>query len=239
MIRFDARPALSALRAVPVLLALGLAASPVAFAQAGDDASEDAPWYLEYMVGVSHAPNQTLRSTDAAPTLMGSTESEVVGYFVGGAVGRRITDLFRAELQIGFRSTEVENANVGVQPEQAKNSTLALFTAMINGYVDFELDDLPVTPWIGGGLGWGMPRLDAESTADPNQLKIDDTDSVFVYNAMAGVAIEISPIAEVTVGYRYLRTTDFELGGRNGAVARRFDYEYDAHEGYTGIRFHF
>jgi len=209
-------------------------------AQASSDA-EEALWYVEYMVGVSYVPNQTLRSTDAVPTLMGSTEPEDVGYFVGGAVGRRIADHFRAEFQIGYRSTKLESASVRGEPEQSKNATLSLFTTMINGYFDFDLEDqgVPITPWVGLGLGWGMPRLDAENQPDPNQLNIDDTASVFVYNAMAGLAIEISEIAEVTVGYRYVRTQDFEIGGRSGSAARRFDYEYDAHEAYTGIRFNF
>ena len=254
MTRFDARRipsqpraarALGLVCATLVCIAMSVPALAQDAESSGGDASkknsESAPWYIEYMAGVSHAPNQTLRSTDAAPTLMGSTESEVIGYFVGGAVGRRFADYFRAELQVGYRSTEVENAAVRGEPEQAKNARLSLFTAMVNGYfdLDFDNDDFPITPWVGLGLGWGMPRLDAESATDPNQLQIDDTDSVFVYNAMVGASLRLTEIAEATLGYRYVRTQDFELGGTSAGAARRFDYEYDAHEGYVGIRFNF
>ena len=195
---------------------------------------------MEYMVGVSHAPDQTLRSTDAAPILMGSTESDPVGYFVGGAIGRRFADAFRGEFQIGYRSTEIERMAVRGEPNDSKDSTLSLFTAMVNGYFDLDLgEDVPVTPWVRLGLGWGMPRLDAQNTPGANQMDVDDTDSVFVYNAMAGVSIPISEITEISLGYRYVRTEDFEIGGTSAGALRRFDFEYDAHEAYLGARFSF
>jgi opacity protein-like surface antigen len=223
-----------------LLTTLVLVLSLPAVARAEDE-EKRGDWYVEYMAGISHVPNQTLRSTDATPILMGSSESKDVGYFVGGAIGRRIAKFFRAEVQIGYRSTKLQDIAVRGEGSNAKSSTLSLFSAMANGYAELDLADegLPLTPWVGFGLGWGMPRLDAENSPGANQLNIDDTDSVFVYNAMAGVSIRISDYTDATLGYRYIRTEDFDLSGTSAGALRRFDYEYDAHEAAVGIRFYF
>jgi opacity protein-like surface antigen len=239
--RPDSRNASRSRIALPLLttLALALATPALAADENEDDARGD--WYVEYMVGVSHVPKQTLRSTDAVPVLSGSTKSDSAGYFVGGAIGRRFGEYFRTELQIGYRSTDIEEMAVRGEPNDADSGRLSLFTAMANGYFDFDLADqgLPLTPWVGLGLGWGMPRLDAQNSPGANQMDVDDTDSVFVYSFMTGLSIRISEITDATLGYRYIRTEDFEIGGTSAGAARRFDYEYDAHEASVGIRFYF
>ena len=238
---------LTKIAALGAAASLCLLASP-AFADdaqaAKEQAEEIGSMYIEYMVGVSHSPNQTLRSTDAIPTLDGSTDANAVGYFAGVALGHRLLDQFRAELQVGFRSSNIEKVAVRGEDGSAGSSKISLFSVMANGYYDFDLEELlsidtPLTPWVGAGIGWGMPRIDVENGPGANQLTVDDTDSVFVYNVMAGVTYRISKTAEWTTGYRYIATEDFDVRGTSAATDRRFDLEYDAHEGYTGIRFMF
>ena len=111
-------------------------------------------------------------------------------------------------------------------------------------YYDFDLkeladSDVPVTPWLGLGIGWGMPRIDAENNPGLTQLSIDDTDSTMVYNFMGGVNVPIGDTAELVLGYRYLASIEFDVRGSVGGATQRFEYEYGAHEAFTGVRFDF
>ena len=234
--------ALSATASLFLLASPGLAADEEAAKNKSE--KEVGSMYLEYMVGLSHSPNQTLRSNDAVPSLDGSTDNNAAGYFVGVALGHRFMHQFRAELQVGYRASTIEKLSVRGEDGSAGSSRLSLFSAMINGYYDLDLEellslDVPLTPWVGVGIGWGMPRLDVQNSGGANQLSVDDTDSVFVYNAMTGVTYRISETTEWTVGYRYIATEDFDISGTSAGATRNFDFEFDAHEAYTGIRFMF
>jgi len=203
-------------------------------------AEEDGPVpYIEYMVGVSIVPDQTLQGSGATGSgLWGRAEQDSAGYFVGGAVGARFLEHFRTEMQFGFRSTEVKK--IAVQPgPRDSDGDLSLFSVMANGYVDWDLG-VGVIPFIGAGIGWGMPRLDAENNGNRlRQLSIDDTDSVFVWNAMLGGTLPISEVAELSLGYRYVQTEDIKLKSTIGGTGQRVKFEYDAHEVYLGLRFNF
>ena len=73
--------------------------------------------YIEYMAGVSIVPNQTLSGKGATGAgLMGSARPDAPGYFVGGALGAKFLQYFRSELQIGYRSTDVQNISVQGEP---------------------------------------------------------------------------------------------------------------------------
>ena len=202
--------------------------------------------YVEYMAGFSHSPNQTLQGAGATGAgLWGRTEQDDPGYFFGGAAGARFLEHFRTELQIGFRSSEVENMAIQGENSNAKGD-LSLFSVMANGYIDWDLD-VGVIPFIGVGIGWGMPRLDAQNQPGTTQLNLDDTDSVFVWNAMVGGTIPLSEIADFSLGYRYIQTEDISYSSRIVdteadpvvQAGQRLDYEYDAHEFYVSLRFSF
>jgi len=232
-----------------LLVAVMLTAT-IAAAEDGDE--EMATTYIEYMAGFSHVPNQDIKGASSASILYsGQTEQDAIGYFVGAALGRRLADSdfgtglgsMRAEIQIGFRSSEIQSLSVQGEVDNAKGSTVSLFSAMANGYFDFDLgdgeDSFPVVPWIGAGIGWGMPRLDAQNGATAMQLAVEDTDSVFVYNVMTGITYRISKQAELNTGYRYIATTKFKVFGKQSGVRQRFEYNFTAHELFTGIRFFF
>jgi opacity protein-like surface antigen len=194
--------------------------------------------YVEYMVGASIVPNQTLSGKGATGRgLFGSARPETPGYFFGGAVGAKFFEYFRSELQIGYRSTEVESLSVQGEPG-GSNGDLGLLTIMANGYFEMEVAH-GFSPFAGFGIGWGMPNLDAQNKPGAQQLSIDDTDSVFVFNAMAGGSYAISDVTDVSLGYRYVRTEDISLKSTIGTTPQRMDFEYDAHEVYLGLRFNF
>ncbi len=198
------------------------------------------------MVGPSYVPKQTLHGNSASNSnLFGRSRSELSGAFVGAAGGAYLPYGLRAELQVGFRTTELQA--IAVQGERSDiegSAELSLLTVMSNLYYDLDLSELagleiPIVPWIGAGIGWGMIEIDAQNFPGPQQLRLSDTDSIFVYNAMLGLSLPVTGTTTVTTGYRYVGAGQITLNGKVGTTPQRFDYEYDAHEGYVGLRFSF
>lgn len=64
--------------------------------------------YLEYSGGATYVPYQRLIGANPAPeSFEGRTESDF-GFNVGGAIGMRFHENFRADLQLGYHRTEVD-----------------------------------------------------------------------------------------------------------------------------------
>ena len=202
-------------------------------------AAEDNEIYIEYSGGVSYVRNQNLTGTaDATTPLSGKVESDV-GFNVSGAVGMRFHKFFRAELQLGYRWSEVDALSVLGEPDSGEGD-FSLLTVMANGYVDYDLG-IGIIPYVGAGIGWGLLDLDAKNTGNVGGiLRAEGDDSVFTWAVMAGGTIPINDTVEVSIGYRYLATTDSKLTSDvDGFGSRRLDSEYDTHEGVVALRFKF
>lgn len=195
--------------------------------------------YVEYSLGLSIVRNQNLSGGDPPnPDFWGSVRS-TTGINLGGAVGVRVFGQFRTELALGYQTNEVENLAVRAGESRADGS-LSLFTALVNGYYDYDLADhgIPLIPFVGVGIGFGQARLDAESRG--NVLQIDDDNAVFTWNVMAGVTYPFNKTTHFSLGYRYLATEDIRYKGRvAGSGIRWVDSEYDSHDLRLGMRFNF
>jgi len=216
-------------------LLLSLMSAPES-ARAEDEQAGEAPWmrpYVAYEVGLSVVRNQNLIGADATGAdLWGRIEPDP-GFAVGGALGARFLDLFRGEVHLSYRQSDVQDMGVGTGPTEASGE-IGLFAAMANFYGDLDLD-WGVVPYAGFGIGYGLLEVDAESR---DTLQIGDEASVFVWNVMAGATVPYGEVTELSLGYRYLATTDPELDSRvTGRGARRLDSEYDAHELVMAVRF--
>jgi opacity protein-like surface antigen len=225
--------------ALNAALAFSATAADDAPDKSGDEKQEErGKVYVEYAVGLSFPPNQTIKGADATGDgLWGDTKIDP-GYYVGAALGSNLLDFFRAEVRIDFRGSEV--SRMSVQGEASStDGDVRLFSVMANGYFDLDLDS-KVTPWVGAGIGWGRVELDAQNKDGADQLDVSDTDSVFVYNFMAGATYEISKITDVSLGYRYVATEDITFQSSIGdSRTQKMDYEYDSHEIFLGLRFNF
>ncbi len=195
--------------------------------------------YLEYSLGLSIVRNQNLSGGDPPnPDFSGRIEA-AEGVSFGGALGVRIFRQFRAEVALGYQTNEVENQAVRSGETRAEGN-LSLFTAMVNGYYDYDLAEhgVPLIPFVGVGIGFGQARLDAETRG--GGLQVDDDNAVFAWNVMVGVTYPISETTHISLGYRYLATEDVRYKGRvPGSGVRWIDSEYDSHDLRLGLRFNF
>lgn len=213
--------------------------------QSGSQAMGENPntLYFEYQAGYSYVPKQTLRGKDpAVATFQGRTvQKKPNSYNLGAALGGQLGHGLRGELAVNYRRTRMERMAIQPGPTRATHAHVALLSVMGNGYFDLDLRDqgTDITPWVGAGIGWGMPFVNGENNNAPQVLEIDDTDSVLVYNVMAGVFFPLSESAGLNVGYRYVATEEIVLSARVNNAIQRLEYEYDAHEAFLGLRFRF
>lgn len=219
------------LRRLALLLAIFFFATP-AIAELG---------YLEYSLGAAYIPNQNLTGSG----LSGSVRSDV-GFAVGAAVGTTILDMgapsLRGEIAVDYRSANTNSLNVVSGFISESDGEIKLFSAMANAYMDFDLD-VPATPFIGFGVGYGQFEIDAETRT--GEFKIAEKEAVFTWNVMAGVTLPYSNVVDFTASYRYVATTDSEVTvralpfGATTATSTRIDAQFDAHELRAGIRVKF
>src|SRR6218665_1270625 len=146
--------------------------------------------------------------------------------FVGYDLGR-----FRIEAEVAYKRARVDDIETVVRFPGAAGSptpvggniTSTTYPAgggrssalsfMINGLLDFGDDD-GVSGFVGGGVG--MARVDYNNIrAFSNQgAAIDDSDTRFAWQVVAGVRQAISDNVDITVRYRFfnvdnIRTVDF------------------------------
>lgn len=219
-------------------------------------------FYVQYNAGVTWVPGQNLTASNSTGTKFlpgpggttidtgqrfdGSYESDV-GFHVGGAIGTRFYSDFRAEVEYIYRENAINE--VGIQAGRTKGSGhVGVMTAMVNGYYDLNVLDIPVVPYVGLGIGYARFDINAKNNARvPESTKVSDSDSAFAYSFMAGGSWPVNDMIELVLGYRYLRLTDMDvkasLANKNVSPtesrSRRLDTEYDAHEGTFGVRLNF
>lgn len=198
----------------------------------------DSNIYIEYSGGASFVADQSLSGADASGALLMGRASSNIGFNFGGAVGTRFLKYFRSEIQVSYRQNEVENLSLQGESNNASGH-ISLLAVMVNGYFDYDLG-IGFVPYIGVGVGWGSVEIDAKSDAGAFTSQVEGEDSVFTYSVMAGASYPINEILDLSLGYRYIATTDPTINSSISAVgARRLDAEFDSHEIVFGLRFNF
>jgi opacity protein-like surface antigen len=158
------------------------------------------------------------------------------GYLIAGAGGYAHGSGFRGELELAYRENgndELEFRLPGPDVTFDAEGDTSAFTAMANGYYDIDIGVPALRPYVGFGVGLAV--VDTELSVQGIKL-VDDSDTVFAYQALAGAAFHITPNIATTVGYAYLATTDpkFKVEG-GGSV----DAEYASHNVMVGLRYTF
>ena len=180
------------------------------------------------------------------------------GYAINGAIGRHF-NFFRAELELAYQSNGVdthtgvaaggidltgEDAGVLITGSDNLGVTVGDLVAdgqgdvdtlfvLANLYYDFDLGGR-FKPYIGAGAGVGFVDVDYSPSATPI---IQDDTTAFAYQAMAGVAYQVTPATALFAGYRYRATTDVEVEA--SLFPAEFDVENSASIVEAGIRFAF
>ena len=195
-----------------------------------ENASNDGP-YVQLDVGLAIAGDSDI----SLGGLSGVVEFDP-GFAVGGAVGYRFQEYLRAELNLSYRQADIDKLTVlGYVLEGAGD--VGAFTTLVNLYYDINLG-LPVTPYVGAGIGIALIDVDSDSAA--NVLIVNDDSTEFAWNVMAGAASSATDNVDLTFGYRYLSSTDAKLDATVVGVGNfTMDAEFGVHEVMFGARYNF
>jgi len=139
------------------------------------------------------AVNAGLSNTDH-PDSPGLNISFRPEYNVDGALGNEM-GRFRAG------SVEVDEVNGIISPIDIDLSAL---TFMPNGYYDIEIASLPITPFIGSGLGLVRSEIDTGTSGSVDKEDLG-------YQFMTGLGFNVSPTTVLTGEYRFLGIVGSEV----------------------------
>ncbi len=129
------------------------------------------------------------------------------GYNAAFAVGAKFGSL-RAEVEAVYRNNPNDKF-IGAGGPEGADGDLSMLTVFLNGYYEIDLFGV-VTPYAGVGVGYGTISLDLKQL--DGTLVVDDNDTVYSYQLMAGAAFNLTENFSLTAEYRYFDTiTDAEL----------------------------
>lgn len=200
----------SAVVALPFAAAAAMATS--AYAQ-------DTSWY-----GGGQGSAVFQDDADASGGVAFSNEYNT-GYGLGGILGHDFGNGFRAEAELGYQRSNIDNGN-------GHNS--ALF-GLASGYYDFNTgQNNKWKPYLGAGLGYADIRMDGTPGA---AASVDDSDQVPVWALSAGIGYTLNERTTLFTGYRYMAA--FDKPNLTNAAGQGFNLDYATHNVQAGVRYAF
>lgn len=179
---------------------------------------------------------------DDAESDIGATIDFDTGYLVSGAIGYSFDNIerfgpgFWNNVSIEIEGFYGENENDEIANFIGLSGSLDEQTTATGGMVNVYYESETGTDWrpyVGVGIGVANVELEARL----NGLSIvDDDDTVFAYQARAGVRYELTPNTRISVGYRFFETADPEFNLSGGGS---FETEYQSHTVEVGLRYKF
>ena len=169
---------------------------------------------------------------------VGATEDAIVvdheyGYdgalFVGYDLGT-----FRLEAEVGYKRADIDEIEtivnlpgnlggpgtplVSARPQtflDAGGGNTTALSFMVNGLLDFGEDD-GISGFLGGGIGIARVNFNNQRAFANQGAFIDDSDTRFAWQLLAGVRQAVTDTIDVTVRYRFFNAADLEMVGFAG-----------------------
>ncbi|OYZ89404.1 MAG: flagellar motor protein MotB, partial [Sphingomonadales bacterium 17-56-6] len=210
-------------------LAIGLALASTALASPA--LARDDQWYVGVDGGAMIVEDLSL---DIGTLNDAATIGTKKSYDFGGVVGYDFGG-FRLESEVSYRMSDVVDFNSQTpQIPSGSGATLAgagtyttsgdasALSFMVNGLLDFGDDD-GIQGFVGGGVG--VARIDVQTVfAAPTFL--DDSDTGFAWQALAGIRAPLSDSWDVGLKYRFFNADKVNMVDRLG---RTVDTRFRSH----------
>ncbi|HEV2678167.1 MAG TPA: OmpA family protein [Aliidongia sp.] len=149
------------------------------------------------------------------------------------AAGYEFGNGFRAEVQLGAATNNMDNVDHGALPKGGHVQTYDLFG---NVLYDFYGYGLPVVPHIGAGIGEISVRNSGVATPD---APINGHSSVFGYQAIVGAEYPLAQNLKLGLDYRFIGSQDTDINETFGGVASTAHYKYYSHNVFVTLRVEF
>ncbi|MGL9717134.1 MAG: P44/Msp2 family outer membrane protein [Wolbachia sp.] len=167
----------------------------------GPIADEETSYYIRLQYNGEFSPfktkidNITVKKSNTAVT---DVDPFKASFMAGGAAFGYKMDDIRVDVE-GLYSQLSKNADAGISTEPGVADNLSVMSGLVNVYYDVAIEDMPITPYV--GVGVGAAYISNPATA---QVVADQKHGFgFAYQAKAGVSYDITPEIKLFAGARY------------------------------------
>ncbi|MGQ0618582.1 MAG: OmpA family protein [Panacagrimonas sp.] len=212
-------------------------------AQAGDG------WYLGLEGGANFAEDQTFDIYNYDLLLGGPDDGSEfakntfdTGWVAGLVTGYAFRSGLRMELNLDHREDkfdDIEFPNRG--PSSVVEGEEETQTAMLNLWLDFNKSG-NVHPYIGGGAGAARTKINDPAfdlSVLPGLALRDADDTVFAWQAGAGIGFDLGAHWVASLDYRYLKGEDGEYDVFANNPESNVETEYESHAAMASLRYYF
>ena len=182
-------------------------------------------WYIEAGGGLNNQGEELYEGQ----IFRDQADSEPGSLFYG-AIGRATETGLRVEGEVQRRGGDLDNWEV----LGAGDGDISMIGFFGNVIYEFNQDG-KVSPYAGVGAGYARLKSDLRDAG--GVVMIDDSDSGFAWQGIAGVAVELVENLDLTVGYRYTAMDSREFEAT--IPAETISADYSAHGVFAGLRFAF
>lgn len=144
--------------------------------------------------------------------------------------GYKYDEAWRGEFELGYRRNDVDSVS---GTSLNAGGDVDATTGMVNVLYDFE-NGSNFTPFLGAGIG--AAHIDVDGTLGNTVSVIDDDDTVFAGQLIAGVGYKVTDSLDLTARYNFMAAPDVDVTAVNGT---RVESDYYNHAIMFGLRFHF
>ena len=185
---------------------------------------------------------------DIGTVKTGGTIDHNYGYDVDGVIGYDL-GRFRLEAEVGYKAATIDayRTSVGTPVLAATGRTAILppgnydyaggrssaLSFMVNGLIDFGDED-GIQGFVGGGVG--VARVKERAALNTRQNFLDDSDTVFAYQGLAGVRAPITNHLDATLKYRFFTADNVKLVNVAGTS---FNGKFRTHSLLGGLTYNF
>lgn len=139
----------------------------------------------------------------------------------------------RAEVEIGYRSSELDKMRGSFGQSVKMNGTVSVLNYMVNGYLEntsMVSNDLNLNLFMTAGIGGATASISSVSYQGVKLVK-SASDTQFAYQLGAGAGYELTKKITLEATYKYMGATKFGFSG--------VDAEYGSHNVMFGTRYTF
>lgn len=187
------------------------------------------PWYVKiaggYVIPFEDYDEERANATEWAFD-NGFSGHASVGY-EWGTWGIELEGNYKT-LDADFRTTKATAVETATSGDQTHLSGMVNLFAIL-------MADKPISTYFGGGIG--MTQIEWDNVLPTGGTAIDDSDTVFTWQLIAGVSFDINQNIALELDYRYVRPGDIEL---NDTAATFYDFNNQhLHNITLGFKFRF
>ena len=175
----------------------------------------------------NHLSDQTLKATGVTSRSVRADDGWMAAAQLGYDLG-----WLRFELEGGFRQNDTDTISLPGGGRQRVKGDIGGWYAMANAIVDIDTGS-PLTPYIGVGAGAMGLSHDFAGAG----FRVDDSKTVFAYQAIAGLAWNFTPNVSAHVDYRWFRTLDGSF--RDHLSGASYKSSYESHAVMAGLTWRF